>query len=218
MEATVIIKEPIEVFNELHALGLEEDDLREALLEADRVRSWLTPHHPSYYAGMLPQAETVKALSDRMTTKGWKRIDILNSPRLVSPDGRISIAVNSGDGGTGWADANPRTRSSKGPSTLNDVERNANQLCLPMLIPVSLSPRVVAARTSDRETWFHLFNFRAEEVRHELSLPVMCDEDGHPCAWRTRIIFPPIPLVPDSSSKRRDDGDDFDVPVVRKPM
>lgn len=225
MEATVVIKQPIEVVNELEALGLDADDLREAVRLADVFRGTLTPHHPIYFVGMAPQAETVKVLSDLLVPKGWVRRDINASPRLVSPNGLVSIAVNSGDEGTGRPLSIPRTRSAKGPTTQSDIKRNAEQVPLPMDVPVSYRPRRVMPTDttptaitplSATTTWFLLFFAASDEVRCELSLPVSMDEDDHASEWRKRIILPSIPTEPGPRLRKSQDEVDFDVPVMRK--
>ncbi len=225
MEATVIIEKPIEVVNELDALGLEADDLREAVRLADVLRGTFTPHHPNYYVGIAPQAETVKVLSDRLVPKGWVRRDVHNSPRLVSPNGLVSIAVHSGDEGTGRPIAIPRTRSAKGPTTQGDIKRNAEQFPLPMDVPVSYRPPRVLPTATTRTlittlpattTWFLLFFAASDEVRCELSLPVSWDEDEHASEWRKRIILQSIPTEPGPRMRKSQDEVEFDVPVMRK--
>lgn len=213
MEATVIIEKPTDVENELEALGLEADDLREAVRMADVLRGTFTPHHPNYYVGMAPQAEAVKVLSDLLVPKGWSRRDVQNSPRLVNLDGRVSIAIHSGDEGTGLPHAVPRTRSAKGPVTKGAIQQNAIQVPLPMEVPLSFPPgRPLTAMT----TWFLLFFATNEEIRCELSLPVSWDEDEHPSAWRKRIILPSVPTGPGPSVQKPQDEVDVDVPVIRK--
>ncbi|HZH17449.1 MAG TPA: hypothetical protein VE057_24060 [Archangium sp.] len=225
MESTVVIKQPIEVVNELEALGLDADDLREAVRLADVFRGTLTPHHPTYFVGMAPQAETVKVLSDLLVPKGWVRRDINTSPRLVSPDGLVSIAVNSGDEWTGRPLANPRTRSAKGSTTQNDIKRNAEQYPLPMDVPVSYRPKRALPSVAElpaitplsaTTTWFLLFFAASDEVRCELSLPVSVDEDEHASEWRKRIILPSIPTEPGPRLRKSQDEVEFDVPVMRK--
>jgi hypothetical protein len=196
----------------LHALGLDQLTVEEIALYGLRARQGVSPLAPPSFPGTTQWAETIVGARLILVPKDWTLDDSHNFSLVISPDGRIAIAVATGDENTGIATAEPRTKHTKGAETEAAVQANA-QLEIPGL-------SLVTQDTPQRETWVFLICTTAHEMRFELSRPKKQDRDGRVTKWSDRILFPPIDL--ESLPARDDDGDDddgddggIDVPVER---
>lgn len=70
----------------------------------------------------------MRALRDFLIPQKWEKNDDGNFPTVVSPDGKVAIAVATGDAGTGKAEATPKTKYSKGVAVEAAISRNLNSL------------------------------------------------------------------------------------------
>src|SRR4051794_39453135 len=98
----------------LAQLGLTPEILAECLKHGQAAWAACTPNHPPIARGFYRWSEMVVALREEMLPRAWQRCNEGNLPFTVSPDGKIAIAVSSGDEDTGIATGNPCTNSSKG--------------------------------------------------------------------------------------------------------
>lgn len=191
-------------------LGLTVDVVHAALDSGEQAASNVTEYHPLLAAGMERWIATVAGLRSRLVQEHeWTCGDLKGSPRVIRPDGQLSIMVVGGTSGTGREiGPTPSNKNKRGPSTEDSVD--GNQLALPLDISIPI------AGTSAEEilTWVLLY-YRAKdpnETRAELSLPLTVTNDRI-VEWKYRIIIPPIshnlPLPPDVDG---DGGVDF--PIV----
>jgi len=182
-----------DVQQQLAHLGLDQDDLSEAVIRGALARSECTPNHPPLHAGFVTWSNTVCALREVLIPKGWDRSDEGNYSTVIHPSGKIAIAVATGDENTGNPNANPMTKSTKGPITRNAVAMNIHQVSLfPELIPL-----LPTTQLEGRITWLLLVSQQEGKVKSELSLPTSCE--GKVDGWKERLILPDIDLDPTSS-------------------
>lgn len=214
MDANVTAKsqtyeQPRTVRRRLKAMGLDVETLTTAALRAATARFACTDFHPPSAPGFFMFAEAVRALRELLCPppQGWEQNNDSNFCTVVSPDGRIAIAVAGGDDATGDPVRTPSTQHPKGPLTLAAVEMNQT----------SFAFAAPAQRNLDgSQPWFLLISVTEAEVRAELSLPETMSAAGWITSWKTRLLLPPIPIdsVPAGSGSDEDSGDviDFDVP------
>ncbi|MBB5913117.1 hypothetical protein BJY24_001984 [Nocardia transvalensis] len=193
-------------------LGLTVDILHAALDSGEQAASSATKYHPLLTAGMERWIATVAGLRSRLVQElEWTLEDPKGSPRVVRPDGELSIMVIGGTIGTGQLDGpTPSNKNRRGPSTGESV--NSNQLALPLDISIPIT----GTGPEEILTWVLLY-YRAKdpnETRAELSLPSKVVKNRI-VEWEYRIILPPIshnlPLPPDVDG----DGDGgIDFPIV----
>jgi hypothetical protein len=182
-----------DVLQRLAALGLTEANLLEAITRGGLARSECTTNHPPLHAGFVTWSNTVCALREVLLPKGWERSDEGNYSTVIHPTGSFAIAVATGDENTGNPNANPMTKSTKGPSTRNAIAVNNYQASLfPDLIPV-----LPASDSDERLTWLLLVSQVSGKLKSELSLPTSCE--GKVDGWKERLILPDIDLDPAAS-------------------
>jgi hypothetical protein len=186
---TKVLKQEVEVIDRLSSLGLDLNELAQAVTRGLLARSETTPNHPPLYPGFVTWGTTVCALREILFPKGWQRNDDGMYSTVVHPSGSFAIAVATGDEFTGNANANPMTKSPKGPNTRSAVAVNLNQS---LLFP---EMSTIAGNEEDgRLTWILLISHDASKVKSELSLPISCD--GKINGWEERIILPDIDADP----------------------
>jgi hypothetical protein len=189
---TQVRSEATEIVSRLAALGLNESELAQAVMRGILARSEATPNHPPLYAGFVTWGITVCALRELLLPKGWERNDEGNYSTVVHPSHTFAIAVATGDENTGNPNANPMTKSPKGPSTRSAVAVNLNQsLLFPDL------PALADDEDENRLTWILLISHVNGKVKSELSLPINCE--GKVDGWRERIMLRDIDLDPTQS-------------------
>lgn len=204
-----------DVSSRLADLGLNTNILQEAVQQGMLARSEATPNDPPLYPGFATWARTVRSLREQLIPHpyGWSRSDDGGYSLVVHPDGKIAIAVATGDENTGDAHMTPLTKSPKGARTQSAIEINQYLLFddLPNL-------EIPEGANSDRVTWVLLQNYNQmlKEVRYELSRPN--SYSGKIDGWSERIILGslpfdptiviPVPAIPNLP--------DIDVPLLRR--
>lgn len=201
----VVHHTPQQVHTALSSLGLERDHLQRAIAEGELQRRLASPFDVPTAGGFNAHTRTVRSLRETYVPRGWKQNDIGLST-IDSPDGRVAVAVVSGDARTGDQDAlTVGTKRARGPATVEAVLENGQGRLF------DLEPTV---------TWFLLVHSRSAGVWAELSLPHRIDEDGRITSWRERIILGRIePTEPTGDLVRPDDPpapQPIDVPVIRR--
>lgn len=200
-----------EVETALAALDLTVEPLLRAVQAGYLARISRTANDAPIAGGFYQWNETLRALREGLAPAGWARSDDRGFSTAEHPDGKIRIAVSSGDLGAGRADAMPKTRRSKGPLTAAAVSVNAAQLDL---FPDTLArPKADGANVL---TWVLLFCCDGDQLRAELSLPVYLDDGGHIEDWRERILLPSQSIDPGFVMPEPDFGPDIDVEIVRR--
>jgi hypothetical protein len=179
---------------QLEEIGVAEQVLVNAIMSGDGAAARCTANHPPMAHGFYRFAETMRSLGDQLAPLGWTRRDYKNFSTVVRPDGRVAIAVASGDPGTGDMAASVTTRSPKGAVTQEAVETN---LKLPLDERyVADNQRIIdGPKTLDPATWFLLHDRRGGIIYSELSFPQSMDDNGYVRKW-----LPRIPLRPQSIS------------------
>jgi len=189
-----VVLDPDDVPNRLAAISpqITLPLLRQALLDGYTAKVSCTENDPPFFKGTSFYARTTRSLRDQLVPQDWWKNDDRNFSRVISPDDRIAIAVMGGDSSTGNWSREPKTRSKKGPATIDAVEANIHQ---GELFPVD---EVVtrAARAKNAITWVLLYaTFLGQgrrTIRAEFSLPASMDADGRITKWAARIILPAI--------------------------
>lgn len=205
-------QQPHDRTTRLHALGLDEERILEAVRRGLTARQTCTPFDPPSFPGYLQWAQTHRALRELLVGRGWTPDDSRNFSRVVSPDATVAITVATGDENTGTIGLNePHTKYPKGSQTDLAIEVNVEQLTI---WPTDVAPP--AGRRSRQATWMLLVATTRHEVRSELSCPSGQDESGRVVAWSDRIPLPPIERD-EIAVRNGDDASppDIDVPVER---
>jgi hypothetical protein len=218
-EPARIFDQPHERTAGLHALGLEEERVRRAVIRGLLARRTCTPFDPPSFPGTVQWARTIRAMRELHVELGWTASDANNFSRIIDPNGEVAVSVATGDGYTGVRmEMEPRTRYPKGTQTKLAVDRNAQQLGL---FPETGAPVCLVERRLGT-LWMLLLATTAEQVRFEISRPSAQDEKGHVVAWSERIICEAIEIetVATEEPGRRDVREDevpaeIDVPVER---
>jgi len=180
--------EPWDVNRRLADLGLNRKIVTDAVQRGFAAWAACTANHPVSFPGLAGWAETVCALGDFLAPLGWSRIDETGQPLVINSKRTLALTVATGDENTGLrSNVDPCTRSSKGPRTVQAVQRNA------WLFPEMEQDEIASRESQERDTWLLLMHrdLGAQEVRCELSRPISIDQEGHIDQWSERIILEP---------------------------
>jgi hypothetical protein len=213
---TNIVSEPSGVNERLASLGLSQDVLRGALLQAWRFASECTKHDPPNLGGILVWGKAIRYLRDELVPHGWKAENRRNYATVVSRDGRVALAVSAADSMTGLeGPVQPCTRCAKGEATREAL--NVNQLTMTFadFADYMPEPRKEATDHTRRQTWvlLHYVDEQKAEIRLELSLPVDMNDQHHVTRWDERILLEPIPELPEPFWRDDDDDGGLDIPI-----
>jgi hypothetical protein len=215
-EACSILTEPWDVNRRLAELGLNEAILTRAIQSGFSAWAACTPNHPLNYPGLASWAEAIRALGEDLAPEGWTRIENFGQPLVINRTQTIALTVSTGDENTGRELAlQPRTKTSKGPRTIEAVQANA------FLFPQMEEERLAQIeRLRNRSTWLLLMHrdLVAGEVRCELSRPVTMDVEQHIDGWSERIILKSVEFEGNANPKSYDEGgpDDGEISVEIK--
>jgi len=204
--------EPADVVDRLALLGLPVDALRDAVAMGEAARNSCTANDPAITPGFLAWARTTRGLRDLLAPAGWRRSCEGGLETAVAPDGKLALAVATGDESTGRAAGTPKTKYSKGPATAAAIEQN--QLSL-FAEPEPIVPGPVP---TDRVTWLLLIARGVDEVRCELSLPAAIGDDGRVESWSERIILAPVGRDGEPTVSPADQEPDIVVEVSRRAV
>lgn len=228
---TITVQGP-DTVEQLAALGLTPEILRNALLAGLAARNEATRNDPATSAGYNQWGRTVRGLRDQLVGNGWRRSESRGISSTVSPDKSFAIIVATGDEFTGLDEkVLPDTKRARGAAGRHLIKTNQQLTLL-----FDEGPQNDASEADDeevdeekRKTWLLLTSLNAErtELRAELSLPADVTDEGLVCGWAKRILLEPIQLDPQldldenddqqSEHKKDDDaGDDLVVDVRRK--
>lgn len=227
MKEIIVRSDRVDVGTRLDELGLKIEDLQEAAKANFLAQASCTNNDAPTAAGFLGWNATVRVLREFLSSKGWVRKNIKNSPRLIHPDGDFAIMFATGDDATGISALMPRTRSHKGTTTRDSINDNSLQTSLfddeslPKVVPFR---KYIENKSSKNITWVFLVHVQIDEsaenpkhiVRSELSLPVNMDDSGHINDWSERIIVPEIDINPDAADKKAEFAPDQEIVLQRK--
>jgi hypothetical protein len=141
------------------------------------------------FPGTLLWGHTVRHERRELFDHGFPFDNSNNFATCFTPDGRMAIAVETGDRFTGTTipQKRPRTNSMKGPRAMQMVQDNR------MFLQGNLFTGFAQARPLRREApvlWIHLIHQSRGDVVSEISLPTVSDKHNRIIGWRTRIVLP----------------------------
>ncbi|SNS54063.1 hypothetical protein SAMN06309944_0712 [Micrococcales bacterium KH10] len=209
-----VIHEGSAVQQRLAHLGIAQKRLDDALDAGDSAARQADRFSPVTAAGTYRWMSTVQLLRMGLASDGWNLNDDRNSPRIIRADGKVAVIAVRGTSGTGLRDGEPKTANPRGNATSRAVQINGQ---LEFAVTALLAD-MSAEKTSDTQTWFLLyFPGQDNELRAELSLPVMINDKGVVGAWTERILLPgrnygADKVVPLDASG--DDDVDFDIAAI----
>ena len=205
-----------EVRDRLQCLDLDHETLINIVRRGQYAHAACTANDPPLYPGFTAWAQMVRAAREYLLPKGWTRSNENNYCVVINPSGDIAIAIATGDEGTGYSSANPTTRSSKGPRTVDVIAVNQYQLTLPLNCPPTPEPAV--HQDGDRLTWILLVHRGAGGVLAELSLPSSINDSGYIDDWRERIMLGALPADPslDDIKPTSHDQPDISIDIKRR--
>ncbi len=216
--ATKLYQKPVEATDRLNYLGLNADILLQAVEFGLGYLTECTNHDPPSGRGIITWMKTTRMLRDLLIPHGWTKENSQNYATTVHPSKGWAIAVSQGDSRTGNPDMTPATRAEKGPATEKVVSVNQSGFA-----SISADPNW---RSPERQTWILLLyqDEDADEVRAELSLPVVMNPEGYITEWSERIMLssPDSRLGADlnpaalGGGSADDDSGDIDIPVELK--
>jgi hypothetical protein len=179
--------------------------VRTAVERSQSAWAACTPNYPRNFPGIAGWAAAVCGLGDELAPTGWRRVEDCGQPLIVKGD--IALTAASGDENTGrTAESQPLdTKASKGPVTVEAINRNTY---LFPLMQQDADEKVAQRVARAQNTWVLLMHRDeiAGEVRCELSRPITMDQDRHIDGWSERIILPPIDFEGLEVGKMEDDG------------
>jgi hypothetical protein len=171
--------------------GLTVQVVQDALKSGEASANSCTANDPTSLAGILRWARTVRGLRDLLAKHGWRRGNVRGLPTVVSPDGKVAIAVSTGDEGTGTK-SEAKTKYRKGKAAVAVVA--SNQMVFMWEGFDESNTDEAEAAPSDRVTWYLLFVKDGDEIRSEISLPSHIGTDGKVEGLTTRYLLPPLAL------------------------
>lgn len=213
-----VFTDPWEVNRRLAELGVTAEILMKSVESSQAARNACTENDPPNFAGIAGWAAAVRSMREDLGLEGWTRLDDTGQPLIVRRDGRLALTCTSADENTGRA-SDPKTKSCKGPRTLEKVETN-NWLFTE--IAEAEAARIDSINRRRLNTWMLLIHYDKVlgQVRSELSRPVEADPEGHIVGWSERIILPPFDVepiyeaLPDDGSNS--DGGDIEIDIKRR--
>lgn len=219
--ATKITEGEIDVRRELAILGLQVDDLVNAILFGETHRNFCTDDDPLIFHGTTAWARTLRGMrqTPRLLSLGWRRDRHENFETIVSPDESFAICVATGDAETGKFDSGkpevkPRTKNPKG--IMLKVAVDVNTWLFPELADDAEAKKERLRALNRRATWILLIHRDKDRVYAELSLPSEFNVN-HISNWGHRILLNPIDIepVPVVRGDSEDYSDEIFVPVEK---
>jgi hypothetical protein len=178
----------------LSELDIDAEAITTAIRAGELSARQADEFSPVTAAGTQQWNGTVQELRRNLAIDGWLVRNPNNSPRIVRPDGQLSIGVVSGNYNTGVPFKQPRNAHPLGPTVDAAVARNrfgevAGQLALDSIEDAAIADAASTPRL-DPNTWILLYvNDPITGVRAELSHPDSTG-DRFISHWRERIIIP----------------------------
>lgn len=228
MKEVKIYKDVPDIETKLDELGFTVEELQEAARANFLAQASCTPNDAPTAAGSTGWFAAVRVLREFLTLKGWKRPNIKNSPRILHPSGDFSVMFATGNDATGNPILTPRTKSNKGATTRDSINKNALQASLfedemiPHVVPIH---KFKEASVSNNATWVFLVYVHVDRnpenpkhiIRCELSLPVNMDDAGYINSWSERIIIPEIDINSNIDDNDNDKGFAPEQEIILKP-
>jgi hypothetical protein len=186
-----VYHEPEEVREQLARIfGLTDAPFREAVAHAWLEWASATEFDPPAGPGSLLWIHTVRHERRLLARKAWRKDNSDGLACSVSPNGRMAIAVETGDKLTGTTiyGKSPRTNSMKGHQLMEMLRDNRATLHQGDFFTGYAEPATVG--TDAPLLWVHLIHQAGGDVLHEVSLPVVANKHNRIVGWKTRIVLP----------------------------
>ena len=222
--ALPIPKDTYDYEQQLAELGVQLDQLHDALRAGEEARRLTTGNDPRNAAGTVDYFRRIRVLRERkIADDGWARLDLNMLPLVANPPRTVAIGVLLGDYRTGWPGSNhPRSCRPVGEGKIRLVARNQQQMSL---FPAMANPQEVDLDSEDLaelQTWFLISHRRLfggyVTISAELSLPCETGETRYITRYAHRIPLPELRfdgVIPYINEDDRG-ADDYDVPVGEK--
>lgn len=182
----------------LAELGVQLDQLHDALRAGEEARRLTTANDPRNAAGTQDYFRRIRVLRERKIAEdGWARLDLNLLPLVVNPARTIAMGVLLGDYRTGWPGPyHPRSRRPVGEGKIRLVARNQQQMTLFPAIHNAQEVDQDSEDLSRLQTWF-LISYRRlfgdhVTISSELSLPYQIGETNYITRYAQRIPLPEL--------------------------
>lgn len=174
----------------LRELGIDIDRVQHALRAGDQAARQADAYSPKTAAGLQRWTNTVQELRRGLAIDGWECEDPKNSPRLVSADKTVSLAVVTGDKHTGVPERFPKNAHPLGSTMEDAIFLNAPRQVAgqqPIELVDEFARGVLELNST---TWLLLYRRTAKfGLRAEISHPVLT-HDRVITNWKERLILP----------------------------
>jgi hypothetical protein len=197
-ESPRVTRGVIGVRKELAKIGLTPEVVEESIRSGESYRELCTPNDPKIFHGTTAWARTMRRLREELIEDDWTAEEPSNFPLIVSPNGRMAIAVTTGDKGTGiyLPGQSPKLKHTKGPMARSVVKQNRQSFLFQDMAADAKEKADKAKTAEKRITWFLLVRREGDVVFAELSLPWVFSDSGQVEDWRRRIILDPLQVEP----------------------
>jgi hypothetical protein len=203
----------------LGELGVQESELRDALLYGYGYAASCTSHNPRTLPGTMAWGFTIGALRDMLVDRDWGIGRFNNFETVIHPSRSHAVAVTSGNAHAGDRTATPRTRYRKGETMALAVTGNTQMSFAALSDDDAFAPDESDPRTMHTWLLLHYHDRGMERIRAELSLPNHM-ENGWITGWAERIILGPMDFSTSITIIPGDDGDaggdEIEIDVTRR--
>lgn len=171
MMADVIIWKPLEVENEVEALGLDVAGLIDCVRYAERERSFVTKNDAIGFANFVVYDKAGRAMREKYLGAEWLKDDSHNQCAIKNPRLKVRVVPCNFDEAAGDRLVRPTNRSPKGR-----VSKEKSACNLTAWLPGF--PKIEPALDDDGfQTWLlGIFSEDDKMTTAELSLPIAFDE------------------------------------------
>ena len=193
-ESTTRIWQGPDALQKLNDLGIDLDAVTTCLNAGDLAARQADEFSPVTAEGTERWNHTVQELRRNLAKFGWRVRNPNNSPRIVRPDGRLAMAVVSGNKFTGIPHSSPKNAHSLGRTLDESVLRNRTKEVIGQLVLTPVEDAAIEdavnSRRIDSTTWILMYFYDpVAGLRAEISLPRYTFE-GFISDWTDRIIIP----------------------------
>lgn len=212
-----LIKNSIQIRNELERLGVTREKLLEVAWMMHRVRTNCTDNDAPFAAGVYSYCAGTRGLRDALTPLGWTKDETNQVSSCYNAELGIRISVANTDDGTGLEDRIPENSSQKGVATRRLISES--QLLMESVLENAQNVIALANREHVHVKHYFLcvWSDGDSEMRAELSRPTDCSS-GYFSEFNHRILIS-IPQDGDDGVKIKKvspDTPEFDITIKRK--
>jgi hypothetical protein len=217
MDEVAIVWKPVDVQNEVLALGLKFDGLVDCVRYAERERSFVTTNDAIGFQSMVVYDKAGRALREKFLGPAWEKDDSNNQCAIKNAALKIRIVPCNFNRGAG--DGFSNTVSNKSPK--GEVSRKKSACNMTAWLP-GLEPKSASPENNDGyQTWLlGILTDDNEPTTAELSLPINFEGAYFTKFGKRIMLITPEDGKPSDRRQGRDDGNDaveiVDIPIRRK--